>query len=435
MSVIMLSACADRKDYLTPGVLERLKEKYSSEAINYFYETVFYLEGDQRKSEILHRWENDVSVAVLGNASEKDKVITRKALDLINVESLSVNCSIVSNVEDANVKIFFGKNEYARIPYNKEHGGGFAVITSSNGEIISAEVGIANEEDQVFQNTFASVEAYKFAILLEELTQVLGVTGDSYSYPGSVLYDGNNVIHELSDLDKEVLNLLYDPLIPSNYSRTSFEKDFGDVLNSINNSEPLMQVIDELNLPKESLIWIKDNCFDGDYFTKHHRHTNIYLQGDYAISDSLYLTKVVKSLNGISSNLRLSISPLSSIVANAGIFINYEHNPDDNRVVNIKKKSIVGHAMMFPKKYRSEIEVNCNIGPDSQNARNRAVATELYKVLGPSEVAELEELYYEEQGEIHFNQKYRDVIKLIYDNAFFDGYSKSDFENLIRDRT
>jgi hypothetical protein len=47
------------------------------------------------------------------------------------------------------------------------------------------------------------------SILREELTQSLGLYNDSWKYPNSIFYQGGNDVTEYSDLDKEIIQMLY----------------------------------------------------------------------------------------------------------------------------------------------------------------------------------------------------------------------------------
>jgi hypothetical protein len=52
------------------------------------------------------------------------------------------------------------------------------------------------------------VEAQK-SVLREELTQSLGLCNDSWEYPNSIFYQGWSTNTEYSDLDKEIIQMLY----------------------------------------------------------------------------------------------------------------------------------------------------------------------------------------------------------------------------------
>jgi hypothetical protein len=47
------------------------------------------------------------------------------------------------------------------------------------------------------------------SILREEITQSLGLCNDSWKYKNSVFYQGWGTVTEYSDLDKEIIQMLY----------------------------------------------------------------------------------------------------------------------------------------------------------------------------------------------------------------------------------
>ena len=47
-------------------------------------------------------------------------------------------------------------------------------------------------------------------VILEEITQSLGLANDSMKYPDSIFYNGDSYITSLSKMDKGVIKMLYD---------------------------------------------------------------------------------------------------------------------------------------------------------------------------------------------------------------------------------
>ena len=45
--------------------------------------------------------------------------------------------------------------------------------------------------------------------LFEEIVQSLGAVNDSYRYPSSIFYQGSNYVTELSEMDVNVIKILY----------------------------------------------------------------------------------------------------------------------------------------------------------------------------------------------------------------------------------
>ena len=58
------------------------------------------------------------------------------------------------------------------------------------------------------ERTGDNFEAQKH-LLREELTQSLGLFNDSWKYPESIFYQGWSTVTEYSDMDKRLIDMLY----------------------------------------------------------------------------------------------------------------------------------------------------------------------------------------------------------------------------------
>ncbi|MCY3800748.1 MAG: DUF2927 domain-containing protein [Chloroflexi bacterium] len=56
-------------------------------------------------------------------------------------------------------------------------------------------------------------EEYRRGVIVEEITQVMGLPNDSWWYPDSRFYQGLSASHGLADVDEALIRLLYDPRI------------------------------------------------------------------------------------------------------------------------------------------------------------------------------------------------------------------------------
>ena len=79
--------------------------------------------------------------------------------------------------------------------------GFFWIWWRSSGEIIRAQILIASDHTLTQEG--------RSHLIREELTQALGLARDSYSYPESIFYHEWSTVTEYSDIDREIIRLLY----------------------------------------------------------------------------------------------------------------------------------------------------------------------------------------------------------------------------------
>jgi len=400
-----------------------LKNKYSPEVINYFYETMFYSDGEKKVLKSLSKWNNEIKYIILGSPTESDKLEIKNILSSIDNDIKTVNLKPAKNLNDANFKVYIDKKVGLDNNFNlTENTNGMCVINSFHGEIKQVKIAIIQDRtnDKILRKR----------VLFEEIIQGLGVKGDSYSFPNSVFFEGKNYQQKLTPIDQKILSFLYDPLMPLGYKRTTFEKDFEEILYSINTSEKLKRLILKNKISKKTLAKIKKTCFIDGEFYKHPKNINIHLRGQYSKQDSITILNTISALNTISNNINLKFKKYSINTPDAGVFINLKNNNDQEYTVMTEISTVKG-LTMFPKRIINDVYLNYKTTPESQNKRSKSIIETLYKCLGPINITNLEDLYTEYNGRIEFKTEYKDVLKTIYYNEFSDGYMIKDFNNLI----
>jgi hypothetical protein len=117
----------------------------------------------------------------------------------------TINITIVSNESDANLIVLFGSAQ----DYNKYDSGSVGYTDHNQGLFIAY-----GGEELTYATMYVDVErttrnnAQKH-LLREELTQSLGLCNDSYDYPESIFYQGWTETTEYADIDKELIQMLY----------------------------------------------------------------------------------------------------------------------------------------------------------------------------------------------------------------------------------
>lgn len=175
---------------------------YSQEAQDYFKEICLNTENGET-SEDVSKWNEDVKIYVHGYCpdymiTELDNIVS-ELNDLIN----PINIEVVSDKSEANTFLFLGsaggfQQEYPIMKNRNLNGtGGYFYVKSDKAYLY---VNMLDTDGDVLAQR---------SILREEVTQSLGLYNDSWKYPNSIFYQGSNDNTEYSDLDKEIIQMLY----------------------------------------------------------------------------------------------------------------------------------------------------------------------------------------------------------------------------------
>lgn len=178
----------------------KVQKYHSPEVIKYFNEITLGSEfGEGRKNP--YRWTTDVKIFVQGR---KHGYLMEELNDVVSdLNSIikTINIEVVSNPKDANLFLFLG----------------------SRSQFLSAHPDISNLPDCLgffctYYNeakTFVDLDGtsgrteFQRHILREEITQSLGLFNDSETYDNSIFYDGYNGVTEYSQIDREIIDMLY----------------------------------------------------------------------------------------------------------------------------------------------------------------------------------------------------------------------------------
>ena len=177
--------------------------KFTQEERDYFNKIAKFWEFSGEKE--ISRWHSDIKIYVIGEKrdyllDELDRVV--KELNEI-IDPISIY--VVDREEEANVKIFFGSHEeYGKLnPRSKKHlEHCWGLFTINKGKII--------KKGSVFIDIYRckNINTQKQTVR-QEITQCLGLTNDSYTYPESVFYQGPNSSIEYSPIDRKLIDMLY----------------------------------------------------------------------------------------------------------------------------------------------------------------------------------------------------------------------------------
>ena len=184
--------------------VESIEDEYSEEAKSYYSEIV--TKNEYNKNYTPKKWYKDMKIFVKGNKvgylmNELNKVVSE-----LNGLISGINIEIVDSESESNFIVYFGGQKgYNQICPTSigytEHNYGLFVINSSNGEITDGSMYV-----DIDRTSRSNGEKH---LLREELTQSLGLTNDSYKYPESIFYGEWTETTKYTELDKEVIKILY----------------------------------------------------------------------------------------------------------------------------------------------------------------------------------------------------------------------------------
>jgi hypothetical protein len=177
--------------------------RYDQETNEYFDEIVMYSEFSKTRRSSPIRWSTDMRIYVDGEKpdyliSELNKIVM-ELNDLID----PIQIRVITRKQDANYIIFLGSNtefaeRYSSIDKDKlERNWGYFEVYPNRGVMyVDLERASFDFDSQKH-------------LLREELTQSLGLLNDSWKYPKSIFYQGWTTTTVYSEMDKRIIDMLY----------------------------------------------------------------------------------------------------------------------------------------------------------------------------------------------------------------------------------
>jgi hypothetical protein len=188
--------------------------KQNDSVVKYFHQVACGSEYDS--SNIYFKYFNDIKIYV---PDSNDTVMFNElklVINEINEILKNIKIYIVNDIEMSNIVIHF-KSEKDIINYDNEIktffennknainlGISFSYVLKDQNpnkisKIVNSKIWVSNEVDFKM----------KQHVLREELVQSLGLMNDVKKYPNSIFYKGFSFPTEYSQLDKELINMLY----------------------------------------------------------------------------------------------------------------------------------------------------------------------------------------------------------------------------------
>jgi hypothetical protein len=179
-------------------------KEFSPEAKEYFKKVAYGNEFNSGNTS-LKKWSQDVKIYVVGD--KRDYLMSELGDIVSELNGLisTINITIVSNKSDANLIVLFGSAQ----EYNEFESNSVGYTDQNQGLFI-----VYGREELTYATMYVDIERTSTNdgqkhLLREELTQSLGLCNDSYDYPESIFYQGWTETTEYAEIDKELIQMLY----------------------------------------------------------------------------------------------------------------------------------------------------------------------------------------------------------------------------------
>jgi hypothetical protein len=178
--------------------------------LDYFVELACHQEYGSAKN--ITKWNDEIRIDVHGFPNKKDKLTLQNVI--CEIDSLTGDdLTIAINKNKSNLEICFYPHEFFNFiesHYVPGNLGYFYIYWNDQGEITKGKILIStNKLKQIERNH----------IIREELTQSLGLLNDLNKYSDSIFYQDWTTTQTYSDIDKLMIQLLYQPFIKPNMTQ------------------------------------------------------------------------------------------------------------------------------------------------------------------------------------------------------------------------
>jgi hypothetical protein len=195
---------------------EKILSDFTKEELAYFYEIAFYREF-RDGSVPLFLWKRNARVSLKNGYTESDSLELVRVVKELNELIDGIEIKIVN--KKANLEIhYLNKNDFNSFPrYRGRNGRGYLSVRGGLFGLFPSGY-ILIDKNQ-------SIKARNH-LVREELTQSLGLMKDSWKYPESIFYHGLSNTTEYSEIDRKIIQLLYNYNLPYAMKSEKFKKLF-----------------------------------------------------------------------------------------------------------------------------------------------------------------------------------------------------------------
>ncbi|MEL6718854.1 MAG: DUF2927 domain-containing protein [Bacteroidota bacterium] len=225
---IFLSSCTKDEEIIEPQGADSELTDFELETIDYFKEVALGFENGG-VPEITRRWNAPMKIFIDGNPSEKNMAKVIEAMTIIN-SLQTLDDFYVELVEEENLSncyLFFGsalefEMMFSGVTVGSNYGNFYVWWQSNN-----------INRARIFVDTDRANEEQQESLILEEITQALGLGKDSPKYTNSIFYEtptNGGFATEYSEIDKELIRLLYHPAMSVGLNAAQVDRVLRNIL-------------------------------------------------------------------------------------------------------------------------------------------------------------------------------------------------------------
>jgi hypothetical protein len=401
--------------------IKRINDNYPEEVINYLYEVAFHDNEYPKKDKNLWKWEKDISFFIDGDTLPGDKQSILSAVNEISALNLPITINEKASRDSANFLFLFTSAK----PRNEL---GNTRINIVNNCIDSIKI-------EIFYDPHDSLTfgIRRRATILHEMVHALGLPGHSNNYSKGVLTLGfTNYTIRLTDLDKQVINLLYESALPAGYACKQFESDFADVLYHIANVEKVSSLTRKGIIKIESLEYIykygltkSKNQARGECIVRFSSPVAVRVKGDYNSDFTDQIKNTIKEINKTTNKLSLIYAEGEDLLPDAGVYFTFKRDSSMEYSVESRIQNTSYFNLRFPYLIKSEIQI------DFKNAQKMqmVIANSLYHSVCLQ--SDTSNCYLFEKDNLHLMPVYSEILKDYYNPFLTAGLTKNELENIL----
>lgn len=400
-----------------------IEKKYSKAVINYFFELAFFDCAKPKTVRSLSKWEKDIYLFLDGDTVSGDRNKVFNAIAQINRIGLPVKIHLSNTSNKSNLFLHFKSINKASI---SEDVAGTSTVTSTNGIIETVRIAIVN--DPVNRLNF---DLKRNAVIIHELMHSMGLPGHSNTYSKAILR--TNLETKLTDIDRQVLILLYERSLGPNYTGEEFEKNFSKSLYHINAKEKLTDHLKAQQIDKATLQMIEisglhqpiDKSMDPKV-VKFTYPISVYIKGNIDPDFITSIHEAAQELNRVTKAVDMKYLGKANETSGDGIYFNFHHLPALKNSIEASISTTIYWDLRFQSISKTEIQIRFR----DQKKVPLAIANALFQSVCLSTPSDYFKVKFDR---FYLKPESQAVLRLYYDPSLSSGLSKTDLQDALEE--
>ncbi len=190
--------------------LGNIKNVFKIEELEYFAEIAFGSEFRKKNNPTLLFWRSDVEVQLNRNYTKDDSLEVLRVIQELNQLIDPIEIKLVET--GGNLNMYFDRiSTFHSFPRYVPGNAGYAYAVRL--AFFPKAYILIDQQQTIIRRKH---------LIREELTQVLGLMQDSWKYPKSMFYQGWTDITKYSEIDRQLIRLLYNYNLPYAMRKNEF---------------------------------------------------------------------------------------------------------------------------------------------------------------------------------------------------------------------